>query len=62
MTYKRLDGTTFKGPLFHRDMEIVGLDDGKTYFTVFDNEHRPIYRQEMAIDNNGKFIYLGEEV
>lgn len=62
MIYKRLDGSTFKGPVFHRDMEIVGLDDGKTYYTVFDNEERPIYRQELAVDSEGNFIYPGEDV
>lgn len=61
MLYKRLDGTTFKGSVFHTHMEIVGLVDGKTYLTKFDEKRRPLYRQELAVDDDGCFIYPEEE-
>lgn len=57
MLYKRLDGTIFEGPMFHPNMEIVGLEDGKTYLTVFDDEGQPVYRRELTVDNEGHFIY-----
>jgi hypothetical protein len=49
--YTNLDGTTFEGPLFNPAMEIVTLPDGRAYQTV------SVSRVELAVDENGHFIY-----
>ena len=50
VTYIKLDGTTFEGPLFSPHMELVSLEDG----TVYTSE---IVRKQLYKDENGTLIY-----
>jgi hypothetical protein len=58
ITYERLDGSSFEGPIFHRDMKhaaVVDPQDGKvkTFETVWDTRFGyrfPIKRVEVKLD------------
>lgn len=58
--YRNLDGTTFEGPLFHPHLETASLDGKRHYMTKFDEFRRPVYRVELAVDENGWFVQPGD--
>ena len=60
MKYVNLDGTEFTGPIFNPAMAVVDLSDGKVYATVFDNQGEPLYRKEVAVGEDGLFIWEDE--
>lgn len=61
ITYQRLDGSMFEGPLFHPRMEVASVLDPrdgtvKTFKTLFDTDSSiPLIRVELKVDENGNF-------